>query len=49
MEIEKYYEEGYLTDEQRYKEVVKVWEKTIAAVTEVTSKEFKKYPFNQYG
>ncbi|SHE28113.1 DNA-directed RNA polymerase subunit beta' [Marinitoga hydrogenitolerans DSM 16785] len=46
MEIEKYFEEGYLTDEQRYKEVVKVWEKTISAVTEVTSKEFKKYPFN---
>ncbi|NUU96364.1 DNA-directed RNA polymerase subunit beta' [Marinitoga sp. 1135] len=46
MEIEKYYEEGYLTDDQRYKEVVKVWEKTIADVTEVTSKEFRKYPFN---
>ncbi|WP_206528135.1 DNA-directed RNA polymerase subunit beta' [Marinitoga sp. 38H-ov] len=46
MEIEKYYEEGYLTDDERYKEVVKIWEKTIDAVTEVTSKEFRKYPFN---
>lgn len=44
--IEELFEEGYLTDNERYKEIIKIWEKTTKEVTEVTDIEYKKYPFN---
>ncbi|UYO99816.1 DNA-directed RNA polymerase subunit beta' [Oceanotoga sp. DSM 15011] len=46
LKIEELYEEGYLTDNERYIEVVKVWEKTTADVTKVTAEEYRKHTFN---
>jgi DNA-directed RNA polymerase subunit beta' len=44
--IEQLFEEGYLTDNERYKEVVKVWEQTTSNVTDATAKEYRKHTYN---
>ncbi|BBE32120.1 hypothetical protein OSSY52_22610 [Tepiditoga spiralis] len=41
-EIEQMYEEGYLTDNERYKEIVHIWENTTKDVTDVTADEYMK-------
>jgi DNA-directed RNA polymerase subunit beta' len=44
--IEKLFEEGYLTDNERYKEIIRIWEKSTKDVTEVTDIEYRKHTFN---
>lgn len=46
LEIESLFEEGYLTDNERYKEVIKIWENSTAKVTVETAKTYRKYTFN---
>jgi|LSQX01.3.fsa_nt_gb DNA-directed RNA polymerase subunit beta' len=46
LEIESLYEEGYLNDTERYKEIIQIWESTTNKVTEETAKTYRKYPFN---
>ncbi|HOB16008.1 MAG TPA: DNA-directed RNA polymerase subunit beta' [Defluviitoga sp.] len=46
LEIESLYEEGYLNDNERYKEIIQIWENATNKVTEETANTFRKYPFN---
>lgn len=46
LKIESLYEEGYLTDNERYKEIIKIWENATAKVTEETANTYRKYTFN---
>ena len=46
LEIERLYEEGYLTDHERYKTIVENWEDTTKKVTEVTGEAYKNKTYN---
>ena len=41
--VNETYEEGFLTDEERYNNVIKIWEKTTAAVTDALQKGFDQF------
>ncbi|SHN50401.1 DNA-directed RNA polymerase subunit beta' [Fervidobacterium gondwanense] len=45
-EIERLYEEGLLSDDERYKETIKIWTKTTDLVQEETYKYLGENPFN---
>nr|WP_304528438.1 DNA-directed RNA polymerase subunit beta' [Petrotoga sp. 9PWA.NaAc.5.4] len=46
LEIESLFEEGYLTENERYKEIIRIWESATAKVTEETAKTYRNYTFN---
>ncbi len=45
-EVEEKYAKGFLSSEQRYKEIIRIWERTTKEIQDVTYKELSKDPFN---
>jgi DNA-directed RNA polymerase subunit beta' len=44
--IENFYNNGYLTDFERYREIIKVWDKATSDIQKVTVKYIARDPFN---
>lgn len=45
-QVENLYKSGFLTEEGRSEEIIRIWSNTTEDIMEKTYKEFEKYPFN---